>query len=93
MSSTPSGPTLEVGTVPCAGGHAFYDVRVGGLGVEVEHTGNCSNALLRMDNATGYLYVTRADETVFARDIMLLSSLTALTPALRFTELVDSLEL
>lgn len=54
------------------------------------HLASAHNSVAIMDRATGELVLQRDQQEVMRTNIMSITALTALTPAARFTELVDS---
>lgn len=80
-------PTTQLVIEPCVTGHVLTDYI--GATKTLEHVSSCYNTTMSMDNATGYLRLRRGDKLVFEGDIMDISLLTALTPALRFVELAN----
>ena len=80
-------PTSQLVITPAVTGHVLTDYV--GTPATLEHVASCYNTTLSMDLATGYLRMRRADQLVFEGDIMDISLLTALTPALRFVELAN----
>ncbi len=74
-----------------ATGHVFRDYFTSGGLQRVAHIASAHNSLFVMDRASGQLVIQRDGQEVFHTDIMNITALVAATPALRFTELANSL--
>lgn len=74
-----------------ASGHILRDYYTTGGSQTLMHLASCHNTMFVMDRSTGKLTIQRDGQEVFRADIMSITSLVAATPALRFTELVDSM--
>ncbi len=83
--------TTQLSLDTAASGHVLRDYKLTGGSQTLMHLASCHNTLMIMNRSTGQLVLKRDGGELFRADIMGITSLVSATPALRFTELANSM--
>ena len=83
--------TTQLSLDTAASGHVLRDYKLTGGTQRLVHLGSCHNTMFVMNRSTGTLVIQRDGQELFRANIMNITSLVSATPALRFTELANSM--